>query len=177
MVEIAGEDFDRLPSYFPPFEQDRIAIAWERVLREVFTLNLQGIYMFACFRIGYSDDTHECPPTISVSVDHKCDRNWDEFHDQMRQLLCNLRLSDTEVLITKDRDPRHINASGSSFSSSKPNMVALGDEISRAGFLGRGTMGGCVQLLMPDKDWTTYLLTAAHVASSSHPNRPGRCTQ
>ena len=82
-------------------------------------------------------------------------------------------------MISKDRDPRLINTlSGSSFESNKPsNMVAPGDEIiSRAGFLERGTMGDCVQLLMPDdKDWTTFLVTAAHVACSSHPNRPGKC--
>lgn len=90
---------------------------------------------------------------ISVSVDHTCQRNWDDFYDQMKQLLCNFAIiGDRGYDKRKDRDPRLINTlSGSSFESNKPsNMVAPGDEISRAGFLERGTMGDCVQLLMPD---------------------------
>lgn len=183
MVEIASENFDRIPFHFSPFDHDPISVKWDSVIQQVFnTLNLRGVYMLACFRIGYSDNIKECPPTISISVDHTCHRNWNEFYDQVKQLLYSFQLSETEVLITKEQDPRHMNtlASGSKLDSisqgSRLNIVAPGKEIARAGFLGRGTVGGCVQLLMPDqKDWITYIITAAHVGSSSYPNRPGKC--
>lgn len=39
---------------------DPIAITRDRVLPEVFALNLRGVYMLACFRIGYSDSIEGC---------------------------------------------------------------------------------------------------------------------
>lgn len=50
-------DFDTIPFYFPPFDDEPICVRWESIIQQVFnTLNLRGVYMLACFRIGHSED-------------------------------------------------------------------------------------------------------------------------
>lgn len=67
------------------------------------SLDLKGVLVIGCHRIGYSDEQAECPVTIVLGVDHRIKRRWEDARETILGVLDGFGVLDgVAVLVRKD---------------------------------------------------------------------------
>lgn len=103
-VEIVDPRFDKLPNVFSIFVTDPIFPIWKQVGEKIMdSLDLKGVLVIGCHRIGYRDEQAECPVTIVLGVDHRIKRRWGDARETILRVLDGFGVLDgVAVLVRKD---------------------------------------------------------------------------
>lgn len=162
-VEVIDPELEIEPGCFPICKTDGIYEAWDAIRRHI--LNQFDIFDWTgleCWRYGRCPDPMGNPPTITISIREDSSKLHHTDTQRIRGILAQFGQTDVSILFMKDT-PR-VHASNRPLPMEACTQLAQpGVSIGIRGKAGSSTLGGMIELRMPDsQEWHKFGLTCCH---------------
>ncbi|KAL4925541.1 uncharacterized protein BDV17DRAFT_300296 [Aspergillus undulatus] len=168
-VETMDPRFMQRPKIHPCLPTDAIFPVWTHVATDIFRgIDRTGVFSIGCFRIGNSYNRMECQPTVLLGVDRKVKREWKPLKEAIVAILDRNNLNSVAVTICKDNKITRDGGPGDDDIGARVKDCrrdpVLGTSLSpRSLRTARGTLGGWVELLNPQKGiWVPFAIACLH---------------
>ncbi|KNG87572.1 hypothetical protein ANOM_004053 [Aspergillus nomiae NRRL 13137] len=171
-VDIIDCRLEQGPSIFICEPTDAIFSKWDMVRQHILhSVDVSGFQLLGCYRMGYETRTENCKPTILVTVDPECERDWGIAKQEIRNILNSLKLA-VDVQIFKDRSifcarrpsiQSELNSRRPVHMEDCPRVATIGHRVGAHNSDRYGTFGGWLNIRQkPDSEWERFGLTCRH---------------